>query len=530
MDEKKQMSNNILNDHQNASASQLLPPNKLNEGHNVFMTNMNSKSIAGSPKRQSSNNNVVGISNVEVLNLNNGVGGVSNSTKVIESLHEQIDAMTSANVQLTLQSQSLLSKLEASQLKEIKLQEQITSLKNENENINQILNRKTRKLKDLETEFNSLFEAHKTLKSENTELNNNFGSISKNESILKQKFEMVENQYKTVCDSHEYYKEKYALEIKTLTTELEEAKKNQIEFYENYQYEHKNLLDSIFKFNNMIKNLNDSNNEFNNSLNERCNDAIEKLDLPNWVTLYTESKALVQTYAQEMNLNIPEKFTSLVRDETLLALESATDKNTHHHSSSINNTIASFNKSHGPLHNNEHGKNSNNQNQIQVIKLRNTSAGSNGANSPTLNNKRSSFYGGTKAIFSPTNSSMPGTLPGVKRSSSIRKLSSRLSSMKIDNTSINTNNNNYNSNSNYNNNHSNHSHKRGGSVSSFNNNNTPNYLHNASPRLSQSHTFSNDGNFKDNSNLNNNNNKNNNSRAPSTGSNYRKKRNSVMFS
>nr|4LL7_A Chain A, SWI5-dependent HO expression protein 3 [Saccharomyces cerevisiae S288C]4LL7_B Chain B, SWI5-dependent HO expression protein 3 [Saccharomyces cerevisiae S288C]4LL7_C Chain C, SWI5-dependent HO expression protein 3 [Saccharomyces cerevisiae S288C]4LL7_D Chain D, SWI5-dependent HO expression protein 3 [Saccharomyces cerevisiae S288C]4LL7_E Chain E, SWI5-dependent HO expression protein 3 [Saccharomyces cerevisiae S288C]4LL7_F Chain F, SWI5-dependent HO expression protein 3 [Saccharomyc len=78
------------------------------------------------------------------------------SSRVIESLHDQIDMLTKTNLQLTTQSQNLLSKLELAQSKESKLLENLNLLKNENENLNSIFERKNKKLKELEKDYSEL--------------------------------------------------------------------------------------------------------------------------------------------------------------------------------------------------------------------------------------------------------------------------------------------------------------------------------------------------------------------------------------
>ncbi|EDO17540.1 hypothetical protein Kpol_534p19 [Vanderwaltozyma polyspora DSM 70294] len=419
----------------NEDDSELLPPNKVVSSHGVFMASMN-----GSPQKimrpssvsgGSVNGSVSGSSQIgsgpnsnnnnNSSNNNNNSGSIS-STKVIEALHEQIDALTNTNLKLTVQSQGLLEKLENSQQREGKFMENIASLRHENDNLSTMLNRKTRKLKDTELELEELKEKFDKITTEKKVLDDDLNKTSASETKLKEEMSMIENQYNSLIDSHEYYKDKYLQEINQLKRSLEDLTTEQENYLKRTNENNKLVEEKIDNYNNSFNQLKEINESLNNIIITKCESAIQELDLPNWVNLYKESKILVIDYAQQMNLEIPNNFKELVRDRTLEILES---RSTSMSSQSSSENRQQFNNN----NNNSHNQSSGNEEPLRMVKLRTVSPNSfnNSGSSLPSHIKRSSFYGGTKSLSS-SNSGIPGTLPGVKRSGSLRKPSSRLPS------------------------------------------------------------------------------------------------------
>ena len=175
------------------------------------------------------------------------------------------------------------------------------------------------------------------------------------------------------------------------------------------------MNEKVGTFGNEVDNLKEVNESFNNLLSTKCEDAINELDLLNWAELYKDSKILAIEYSKEMNIELSSEFKDMARNKTYETLES---RGTSRNQNNLNNNSSVQNKNHDE--------------PIRMVKLRTVSPNTmnNNLGSPHIN-KRSSYYGGSKTTFT-SNSSSPGTLPGVKRSSSIRNSNSRIPSTNMD--------------------------------------------------------------------------------------------------
>lgn len=364
-------------------------PAKLAPNHSIFMASINKGSPASKKNGESG-------SGKEVLTPRQN--GSMSSTRVIESLHDQIDTLTSTNLQLTVQSKNLLDKLDAAQQKESKLLENSASLKHENENLVSMLNRKTRRLKDVEEELIKYKESQSSLIEEKTALQKKWENSSSEEMVLRQQMEMVRAQYDALMDSHRYYKSHYGSQISTLNEQLENLKVEQRNHAQRV-CEKANTLDvKLLEFDSKYDNLQHLEEARMKYLESKCNDLSKQLDLPSWTNLYRESKTMALDFAEKMKLIVPADFQKLIEEPELVALEAKTQPN---------NACAL---------------------PLRMAKSRGTAVNGQQQGTPGSNMthaKRSSFYGG---MASSPASSLPGTLPGVRRSSSRRKASSRVAS------------------------------------------------------------------------------------------------------
>lgn len=364
-------------------------PAKLAPNHSIFMASINT----GSPASKK-NGEIGGAKEVSTPKQN----GTTSSTRVIESLHEQMDTLTSTNLQLTVQSKNLLEKLDAAQQKESKLLENSASLKHENENLVSMLNRKTRRLKDVEEELVKYKESQNSLIQEKTALQEKWENSSSEEKILRQQMEMIRAQYDALVDSHRYYKGYYGSQINILNEQLENLKVEQRNHVQRVS-EKANILDvKLLEFDSKYDNLQSLEEARMKYLESKCNDMSKKLDLPSWINLYRESKTMVLEFAEKMKLAVPADFQNMIEDPELTSLEAKTQ------SSSAGVLPLRMAKSRG-------------------VSSSGAQQGTPGAS--VSHGKRSSFYGG---MASSPASSLPGTLPGVRRSSSRRKPSSRIAS------------------------------------------------------------------------------------------------------
>lgn len=372
-------------------------PAKLAPNHSIFMASINKGSPTG---KANGENAVVGMKG----NLTPKQNGSMSSTRVIESLHDQVDTLTSTNLQLTVQSKNLLDKLDGAQQKESKLLENSASLKHENENLVSMLNRKTRRLKDVEEELARYKENHSSLEEEKLALQRKWESSSSEEATLKQQMEMVQAQYDTLVDSHQYYKSHYGSQINILSEQLENLKMDQRSYIQRVSEEANTFDVKLLEFDSKHDNLQQLEEARVRRLESKCDGLVKQLDLPSWVQLYKESKNMVTEFAEKMQLKVPADFEALVQDPELTALEAKNSIN-------INTNTGGL-----PLR----------INKSRVTGSNPTAAQSGSSGSNATHNKRSSFYGGM-ASSSPA-STLPGTLPSVRRSSSRRKPSSRVAS------------------------------------------------------------------------------------------------------
>lgn len=365
-------------------------PPKLGPNHSLFMA-----SIGNSPTRRRLQINSTAELNSQAGETDMNAGGRS-STRAIESLHQRIDSLTNTNLQLTIQSNSLLEKLENAQQRELKLLESTSSLKHENENLGSMLNRKTRKLKDVEEELYQIKLEHNAVLEERVKLEAEHKFTDEKARTLESKMEMGCAQYDAIVDSLTHYKTHYKVQINELREELETLRSEQTQHFDKVCRDSKTLDLKLQDFDYKYENLQQAEDVRLQFFNDQCGDILKQFNLHSWVDLYRESKKMVIAYAERMELDLPKSFTKLIEDPLLVDVESASFQIPGARSTSDNAC----------------------SHPLKVPKLRNKSHGSSGNNSHT---KRSSFYGGNKQIH---NSPLPGTLPGVRRSSSRRVKSS----------------------------------------------------------------------------------------------------------
>ena len=181
-------------------------------------------------------------------NTNANIYFNSSSTKVIESLQEQVDTLTNTNLQLTLQSHGLLNKLEDAQEKESKLIEILGSLKDENNKLNNMLQTESERLKDLEKELVDLKEKYGTVVADNGKLKKEFDSFGAIETTLNDEFEMVTAQYNSIVRSQETFKEYYSGKIAGLKDEVESLKQENEAILHDYLNYDNNLIEKLDEF------------------------------------------------------------------------------------------------------------------------------------------------------------------------------------------------------------------------------------------------------------------------------------------
>lgn len=369
-------------------------PSKLASQHALFMTNLDQ-----SPAR---NNSAVFERSTSPSRLNGGASGM-----VIDSLGEQVETLSKTNMQLSLQSKNLLTKLEDANEREITMIDAVTKLKELNAKGDIELAEKSETLKMEEGRLRDLKLKLQMEVERKGKLNSSMRNVDMEELKLDQNLAMQRAQCDALRQSQILYKEHYSREILQLKEIVEELSMEQ-ESDLSLEGIDEELVDTMeTRFAKLLQ----LTSEYNESLKEGSEGMISELNLESWVKLYDECKKRLAGYKvriQEYEANNKNKNKNkskdnietekdLVRSETLQRLEA------------------------GKLVDNI---------QAKMTKLRKPSTHNNGSNSNSTD-KRRSFYGISgilpkDASVSPKLTSSATMLPGVKRTSSTRKPSAHV--------------------------------------------------------------------------------------------------------
>lgn len=337
------------------------------------------------------------------------VSGNTSSTKVIEALYQQIDTLTNTNLQLTVQSNNLLTKLENANSKEAKQLETVATLKHENENLNSMLNRKSRRCKDLEDQLVQLRNSYEETAVDYRALKQNMESTTQREAQLQGEIQILKVQYDALLDSQKRYREHYEQEIHTLNLNLEKLKKENDMFItknvRNILNNSSALQTKLNQYTSKYKDLEALNLQHIGLLSEKVDKMASQMDLPAWEKLYKDTRDIALDYAKKMDLSLEQDVIEEHGRQGTFA------------SKFLSNAYPSPETMAPPL---------------RVPKTRSTSG------------KRSSFYGGNVTVPGTVSGAIPsssglgmastvtptqGSLPGLKRSSSTRKPSSNRNSL-----------------------------------------------------------------------------------------------------
>ncbi|CAI4037367.1 hypothetical protein SMKI_02G2410 [Saccharomyces mikatae IFO 1815] len=378
-----------MSDQDNAQAS----PSKLAPHHNIFMAN-----LENSPTKD-----------------RNSFSQNASSSRVIESLHDQIDMLTKTNLQLTTQSQTLLSKLEVAQSKESKLLENLNLLKNENENLNSIFERKNKKLKELEKNYSELSNNYNEQKEKMAELTKMVKNSSSIEKSCSEQLQNMEVNYNSLLESQNFYRDHYSAEVSKLNEKiglLELELSNQNFNYGSDTSSNSDIDLNLNKFNDSVKDLKIMETEKESKLSKIISQSLDELNLQNWLKLYQTNENLISTFAERMDLkDILEKNDEKVDNKHAILQTLKKNVQTQTESNIVSTSSSS---------------NALDMLPIKVVKLRKTpNLNDSSSNVNNSNSKRRSFYTASPLLSSGSipKSASP-VLPGVKRTASVRKPSS----------------------------------------------------------------------------------------------------------
>lgn len=309
----------------------------------------------------------------------------SSSTRLIESLHDQVDALTSTNIELTSKLQTLLNKLDGIQQKESKLKESASSLRYERDNVSLVLKRKERKLATVNESIETLKVELEKVRKTNNDLKEKMGDVNGvTEESLMENINTEQSEYETLISSQGVYQEDYDSQIEGLTNKVEQ-----------YRVLHKETLDQLGnkhrEIDEKLESLEDAANEtqlktenFKNSLvRDKLADTKTQINLIGWLVLFRETKKLTDEYYKQSEVPLPDELRLILNDPILNELDTQYTLDT-----------------------------------ISYKKPRSNSS----QPSPLLGNAPSGRkrFASPSTSYSPRVSSSQGTLPGVKRTPSLR--------------------------------------------------------------------------------------------------------------
>lgn len=386
------------------------PSSKLQMNRGQFMNTMNNSFIVSGSKFARPNVSSRGFTGLNSSSWKErGSSGNLGSGKVIEILHLQVDALKIKNLELTNHSNDLVGKLDSYNAKESKYLETISSLKYENENLSSILNRKTRRVKDLDSELRELKIAYKEVVKSHETLNSRLENESSQMKSVEQESKHLRVQYDALLDAQKRYREHYESEISKLRHALDELKTKCDRILVEQTSEltrNGNALDKkLDEYNCGFSKLELLQKQAVDYLNDRYNRIKTSLDLDSWVLLYNQMRRTAIEYAKEMDISMSEEFIQNHGDDgyfVRMLLDDVAPSNPTHENISVDNRKMS------PLETNIFLPQS-----LRIPKNR------------TSVNKRSSFYGSSLSINKNGEHSATLLLPGVKRTGSVRIISGK---------------------------------------------------------------------------------------------------------
>lgn len=232
---------------------------------------------------------------------------VSSSTQIIESLYNKVDTLTNTNLQLTLQSQTMLENLDMAQKKEVKLIENISMYKYQRDNLDSMLNRKLRKIKEFEEEMASLQMTVNSIKSQNKDLSEELYNLQQLETLNREKMDQLDAQYDSLLREQQSCKLSFENDLSKINEDLQTIKLN----YINKLNEEIKRSDSFEIKLNKFKRLIDKTEKLGgfkeiskDIIDNKCEQVLKDLDLDAWITLYKLCGRVVQLYATENGLDL----------------------------------------------------------------------------------------------------------------------------------------------------------------------------------------------------------------------------------
>lgn len=155
------------------------------------------------------------------------------SSKVIDSLHQEIDTLKSELESTKLSNSSYKKKFEILSKKNELYVDQLANAKHENDMINALLKRKERRIVDLENEYNDILSSNENLKLTNKNMKIRCDNLAESSSQSTAEYERLKIAYDALTASQLEYKRHYESEIKNMNENFKTFKLEYVEKYEN---------------------------------------------------------------------------------------------------------------------------------------------------------------------------------------------------------------------------------------------------------------------------------------------------------
>ena len=389
----------------------------------------------------------------------------SSSTRIIESLHDNIDTLTNTNLKLTVQSHKLLENLESFQKKELKLAENISRYNREYENLNMMLQRRVRKINEIEKELEELRTNYDTVNKQNESLRQKIDIASNEKAEMREKLESLKGQYMEAMDAQRDIRGGYVKEIGELSsmvgnlrmvnlstlTQISQTNKKVIGTkIDRFKLESSRIMRGFGSSSgpNAAANIHSTTEEIRDAVIENQVDlALRKLDTQAWVNLFKLSRKYLDEYREQNELDrlkVPSeldddsKLLESIEEELRIREDSRTDIGPMPTSSfgtiAISGSVGSVSSGGGGSSSGTSGSSGTMKNpflrsstysELPIPKLRSFSGNASTTLSPNsrlnIPKSRKSYYNATPNYISNESKppGLPAALPGVKRSASL---------------------------------------------------------------------------------------------------------------
>lgn len=157
------------------------------------------------------------------------------TSKVIDSLHSQIDSLKNELEAVKLSHDDYKKKYSIASKKNESFVDQLANAKHENDMINALLKRKERRISDLENQYNELSSTNESLQLNNKNMKIRCESLQESSASSIAEFERLKIAYDALIASQNEYKKHYQKELNNLTSQFEEYKKQSLNNFENLQ-------------------------------------------------------------------------------------------------------------------------------------------------------------------------------------------------------------------------------------------------------------------------------------------------------
>ncbi|AOA64174.1 Putative mother-specific HO expression [Komagataella phaffii CBS 7435] len=145
----------------------------------------------------------------------------SGTSRVIESLHQQINSYSQSLEESNLELNEYKRKYSAVQKRLDSVTDQLENSKYQQDTVASMLRRKERKIADLEHEFTDAMNRLETAETEIADLKKQLNDVKLKESQERNELERIATAYETISEGQESYRRHYEREINRLRTSFD---------------------------------------------------------------------------------------------------------------------------------------------------------------------------------------------------------------------------------------------------------------------------------------------------------------------